>query len=126
MVPFLENTILYSWNCSFNLAKSNCPYEGCPVVQLIKNHLQGKIPQFNSWVGKVPWRRGWQPTLVFLPGESPWTEEPGGLQSTGYKESDTTERLSTAQLSIYMLIHFWTFCCIDLCVLSPVPHLVTV
>ena len=23
----------------------------------------------------------WQPTLVFLPGESPWTEEPGGLQS---------------------------------------------
>ena len=25
---------------------------------------------FNSWVGKVPWRRKWQPTLVFLPGES--------------------------------------------------------
>ena len=25
----------------------------------------------------------WQPTPVFLPGESPWTEEPGGLQSTG-------------------------------------------
>ena len=23
----------------------------------------------------------------------PWTEEPGGLQSTGCKESDTTERL---------------------------------
>ena len=27
------------------------------------------------------WRRKWQPTPVFLPGESPWTEEPGGLQS---------------------------------------------
>ena len=25
-----------------------------------------------------PWRRAWQPTPVFLPGESPWTEEPGG------------------------------------------------
>ena len=25
----------------------------------------------------------WQPTPVFLPGESPWTEEPGGLQFTG-------------------------------------------
>ena len=25
----------------------------------------------------------WQPTPVFLPGEPPWTEEPGGLQSTG-------------------------------------------
>ena len=34
---------------------------------------------FNPWVGKVPWRRAWQPTLVFLPGESPWTEEPGGF-----------------------------------------------
>ena len=29
------------------------------------------------------WRRKWQPTPVFLPGESPWTEEPGGLQSMG-------------------------------------------
>jgi len=29
------------------------------------------------------WRRAWLPTPVFLPGESPWTEEPVGLQSTG-------------------------------------------
>ena len=29
-----------------------------------------------------PWRRAQQPTPVLLPGESPWTEEPGGLQST--------------------------------------------
>ena len=27
----------------------------------------------------------------------PWTEEPGGLESWGRKESDMTERLSTAQ-----------------------------
>ena len=32
---------------------------------------------------KIPWRRAWQPTPVFLPGESPRTEEPGRLQSTG-------------------------------------------
>ena len=38
---------------------------------------------FNLWVKKVPWRRAWQPTPVFLPGESPWTEESGGLQSMG-------------------------------------------
>jgi len=25
---------------------------------------------FDLWVGKIPWRRAWQPTLVFLPGES--------------------------------------------------------
>ena len=30
-------------------------------------------------------------TPVFLPGESPWTEEPGGLQSTGSQLSETTE-----------------------------------
>ena len=29
-----------------------------------------------------------------LAWEIPWTEEPGGLQSTGCKESDTTERLN--------------------------------
>jgi len=29
------------------------------------------------WVRKIPWIRAWQPTPVFLPGESPWTEEPG-------------------------------------------------
>ena len=30
---------------------------------------------------KIPWRRAWQPTPVWLPGDSSWTEEPGGLQS---------------------------------------------
>ena len=30
-----------------------------------------------------PWRRTQQPTTVFLPGEPPWTEEPGGLQFMG-------------------------------------------
>ena len=43
----------------------------------------------DSWVRKVPWRRAWQPTLVFLLGESPWTEEPGGLQSMGLAKSWT-------------------------------------
>ena len=38
---------------------------------------------FDPWVGKIPWRRKWQPTPVFLPGESAWTEEPGGLQPIG-------------------------------------------
>ena len=37
------------------------------------------------WVGKLPWRRKWCPTPVFLP-EIPWSEEPGGLQSMGSRE----------------------------------------
>ena len=36
-----------------------------------------------TWVGKIPWMRAGQPPPVLLPGESPWTEEPGGLQSMG-------------------------------------------
>ena len=36
-----------------------------------------------SRLGRFPWSRAWQPTPVFLPGESPWTEEPGKVQSKG-------------------------------------------
>ena len=32
--------------------------------------LQCRRPGFDSWVGKIPWRRKWQPTPVFLPRES--------------------------------------------------------
>ena len=38
---------------------------------------------FNPLVVKIRWRRAWQPTSVFFPGKSPWTEEPDGLQSMG-------------------------------------------
>ena len=43
----------------------------------------------NPWSRKIPWRREWQPTLVFLPAESPWTEERVGATVLGGKESDT-------------------------------------
>ena len=53
----------------------------------------------NPWVGKISWRRAWQPTSVFLPGESPWTEEPGRLQSIGSQRvgHDWATKHSTAQ-----------------------------
>ena len=40
-----------------------------------------KRPGFDAWVGKIPWRRKWQPTPVFLPGGSPWTEDLGRQQT---------------------------------------------
>ena len=49
------------------------------------------------WVGKIPWRRAWQPTPVFLPGESHGQRNLAGYSPWSHKESDTTERLSTAQ-----------------------------
>ena len=48
-----------------------------------KESTRKERPGFDSWVRKIPWRREQQPTPVFLPEESPWTEEPGGLQSMG-------------------------------------------
>ena len=57
------------------------------VVLVVKNPpatAGDRRPGFDPWVWKIPWRtRVWQPTPVFLPGESPWTEEPGRLQSMG-------------------------------------------
>ena len=58
--------------------------------------LQCRIPGFNPWVGKIPWRRAWQPTPVFLPGESPWTEAPWATIHRGHKESHMTKWLSIA------------------------------
>ena len=52
-------------------------------------HQQWVRPGFNSWVGKIPWRREQLPTPIFWPGESPWTGELGGwackesMRSTG-------------------------------------------
>ena len=40
------------------------------VAQLVKNPPAMQETGFNPWVGKIPWRRKWQPTLVFLPGKS--------------------------------------------------------
>ena len=56
------------------------------VAHMLKSIcLQWGRPEFNPWVGKIPWRRKWQPTPVLVPGKIPWTEEPVELQSMGSK-----------------------------------------
>ena len=50
-------------------------------------------PGFNPWVGKISWRRKWQPTPVLLPGESHGGRSLVGYSPQGRKESDMTERL---------------------------------
>ena len=46
---------------------------------------------FEPWVRKIPWRRAWQSTPVFLPGESHEQRNPEGYSPQGQKELDTTE-----------------------------------
>ena len=53
-----------------------------PVVKNPPGNAGDKRCGFNPWVGKIPWRREWQPSPVCWPGV-PWTEEPGGIQSMG-------------------------------------------
>ena len=50
-----------------------------PGGSLVKNLPAMQETRFDPCIRKIPWRRKWQPTPVFLPGESPWTEEAGGL-----------------------------------------------
>ena len=58
-------------------------FPGGTVVRNLPANAGDTRNRFYPWVGKIPWRRKWQPTPVFLPRESPWTEEPTGLQSMG-------------------------------------------
>ena len=54
---------------------------------------QCRKPSFNSWVGKIPWRRKWHPTSIFLPGKSHKQRSLEGYSPWGLKELDTTRQL---------------------------------
>jgi len=51
------------------------------------------VPEGVQGVGKIPWRRKWQPTPVLLPGKSHGQRSLLGYSPWGHKESDTTEWL---------------------------------
>ena len=53
---------------------------------------------FDPWVGKIPWRRSWQPTPAFLPEEFHRERTLAGYSPQGRTESDMTE-------ATYLLAH---------------------
>ena len=55
---------------------------------------------FDPWIGKIPWRRERQPTLVFLPGEFHGQRSLVGYSPWGRKESDTAEQLTHTKFSL--------------------------
>ena len=78
----------------FHYEIPRCHHTGFPHSSVVKESAcNARRPGFDSWVGKIPWRKKWQPTPGFLPRESPWTEDAGRLQSMGSQESDMTWRL---------------------------------
>ena len=90
------------------------PYSSLEIVHLSLRHwlprwLSGKESACKSrrrrqhgldpWVRKIPWRRTWQPTPVFLPGESH-----GQRSLVGYIQFTGLQRVGTRQSDFH--IHF--------------------
>ena len=68
---------------------------GFPGGSVVKNPpANADVCQFDPWVGKIPWRRRWQPTPVLLPGESHRQRRLTGYSPGSCKESDMTEQLT--------------------------------
>ena len=71
--------------------------------------------RFSLWVRKIPWRRKWQPTPVFLPGEFHGQRGLEGYSPWGHKQLNMTERLNNITnyykiLAIYLRFVFNSLC----------------
>ena len=90
------------WGSTWDLLKviSPClPYRVCPgfcrwLSGRESTCNEGDIMrlEFDPWVRKIPWRKGWQATPLFLPGESPGQRSLADYIPWGLKEPDTTEQ----------------------------------
>ena len=83
-----------------NLAAAATSNRASQVALVIKNLPASQCRRlercgYNPWVRKIPWKRKWQPALVFLPGKSHRQRSLVGYSPWGCKESDTTEHTHT-------------------------------
>ena len=61
------------------------------VAQMVKNLPAMQETHVRSLDGKIPWRKEWQPTPIFLPGELHGQRSLAGFSLWNHKESDMTE-----------------------------------
>ena len=61
--------------------------------------LQRRRPGFDPWVGKIPWRREWLPTLVFLPREFHGQRSLVGYSPRGHRVGHNWSDLACRSLS---------------------------
>ena len=86
------------------------------VAQTVKNPPECRRPEFDTWVGKIPWRRAWQPAPVFLPGESHELRSLAGCSPWGCSELNMTEQLALlfTLCSFSLALHLLRFPCTHL------------
>ena len=80
------------------------------MAQMVKNPPECRRSRFDPWVGKVPRRREWLPTPVFLPGELHGQRSLMGYRPWGLKKSDMTEWLTFWFTLLYLPIAIFVFC----------------
>ena len=100
-LPAIRETWVQSLVWEDPLVKGKATHSSILAWTIPFNFVQCGRPGFNPWVGKIPWRRKWQPTPVSLPGKSHGHRSLVGCSSWGLKESGTTERLTLAYLFTY-------------------------
>ena len=72
------------------------------VAQIVKNLPAMQETPVGSLGRQDPLEKGMATHSSILAWRIPWTEEPGGLQSLGRRESDTTEQLSTHKQDLHL------------------------
>ena len=83
-----------NWRIHFVFIRSVCK-KGLPWwLKSWRICLQYRRHGFNPWVGKIPWRREWLPTLASLPGEFHGQRSLAGYSSWDHNESDMNEGLT--------------------------------
>ena len=118
--PSWWNGWRWKWNAlsahiSIWLRWSKCLWQSLNLPQAIfgfPRWLSGKESAcryrrcgFDPWVGKILWRRKWQPIPVFLPGKSHGPRSLEGYSSWGRRESDMTEQLNNNKAMFLGISH---------------------
>ena len=112
---YCHSPTFYLWICPLTLSNKNdftstMRFADFSSGSVVKNppamQESHRSHQFNPWVRKIPWRRAWQPTAVFLPAESQEQRSLVGYSPWGHKELDMTE--------VYYL-HLFAICSVIAC-----------
>ena len=99
--------VRHNWSDLAAVAPALVLFWAPQVIQWLRIHLQCRRcrrHRFDPWVGKIPWRRKWQPTPVFLPGKFPGQRSLVGYSSWGHTEPDTTEQLNTTHVCLTCIL----------------------